>query len=146
MRKLAQASILVTGMLLAGLCMAWPKGFERYTTQYGKWRDFNVISNVMYAANEHYWAYPEDSQWRAPCGGASNCIHPLLAETAICWVEETDCWRIEGHDTPEYVPPIILRTFVLECVGTIDCEKEHLPSEFCCELIDVVEEQVRRLD
>jgi hypothetical protein len=137
-------------------------------------RMYNVIDNVIYAAEEYYWTpirMGEDPKvcwdrmqdptvrWdvhpngctRAPCGGEANCAEPYLADTATCWVEQTDCWEYldsmpEG--TP-YQEPIILRTFVLECSGTINCKwplptpmdiADRLPADFCCELLEVIEE------
>ena len=114
----------------------------RYMTVYGKWADYNVISNVIYSAEESYWTEIElgsGTTMRAPCGGNANCAQPYLAKTAICWVEETDCWF--GDSTEEYQDPTILRTFVLECAGSVDCKLNHLPADFCCKLLEVIEEE-----
>ena len=148
-------------LILAGLvCGAQPwvtPEMERYTTQAFDCnsRMFNVIDNAIYAAEEYYWTpikmedrevrvcqeYDPEQCTRAPCGGAANCAKPYLAETAICWVEETDCWF--GDSAEEYQDPIILRTFVLECAGSINCKwGARLPADFCCELLEVIEEEI----
>ena len=132
---------------------------SRYTVPWSVEEDppmlmFNAIDNVMHAAAEHYWAairlgkgepkllYPEEDLWqpsyvRAPCGGEANCAEPYLADNVLCWVDQTDCWAyIPFHS--EHPGPVILRTYVLECAGNLNCLKEGLPSEFCCTLIDTI--------
>ena len=133
-------------------------------------RMFNVIDNVMYAAGEYYWTpithgqdpkvckeYNPNECTRAPCGGDANCAKPYLAETAICWVEETDCWEswsdeemdsiINDGDIGTFPDPVIIRTFVLECSGTINCKWEAgLPADFCCQLLEVIEEEEKQSD
>jgi hypothetical protein len=153
---------MITAIILAALqCPPSPwltPELERYTVPgFGcDSRMYNVIDNAIYAAEEYYWTpisnadskvcqeYDPNECTRAPCGGEANCIEPYLAETAICWVEETDCWESftekEMMSGPVIPDPVILRTYVLECSGSVNCRwAAGLPADFCCELLEVLD-------
>jgi len=128
---------------------------ERYTTESrmiscgeeipGEYRDYNVISNAMYVAEEYLWPVTIDCRVdnppescgeyrglvRSPCSSGIECDEHLV-EIATCRVEVTDC----TFETPDgqFREPKVLKVYEMECLGTVDCKLEGYGSLACCHL------------
>jgi hypothetical protein len=92
--------------------------------------DFNSDRNSLWYGFAYLYPCSPDyfGEVLEPCGSGVDCWDVFTPKT-LCDVDVTSRATPLGDTTHRYI---------IECLGTVDCHREHRPPEDCCKLVYAV--------